>query len=281
MSARLICDSGSSKSDWWVIEKGRSDHLLSTIGYNPYVHDPAHFTRILNQVKHSLADDLIISEVNYYGAGASLDQSPQIKQLLQAQFPSTSCKIHSDVMAVAHALGMQTRCWLVILGTGSNVAHYNGREIDYQRESLGWFWGDEGSARQITRAVIRNYCRRQFDSNTMNLLNDALERSPVEMKRIVLDLPPLDVISDCSEQLKDLWSHPAIRKVSESELMMLLNDLIKLQDLHRDTVHLSGSVAYFHRSFIRNKLEAFGIKCGDIVQYPIHKLIKYHVRKDQ
>lgn len=281
MSAVLVCDSGSSKSDWWLISNGNSEHLLTSSGFNPYVHDTSVLQEILSQVKANLNTISSISRIETYCAGANNETSGQMARVLQKFFPNANCQVYSDLLAVAHGLGRHTKCWVAILGTGSNLGHYDGTQIDYQRESLGWFWGDEGSARQITKAVIVAYCRRNMNEATMNLLRGVFDMTVTQMKHYALNTPPLDVISESAHLLKDHWSHPSLREISETTIFPLLEDIARLQDMYADTVHLSGSVAYFHRNFIRKKLERLGVSCGDIVQYPIQKLINYHVARDQ
>lgn len=69
----IIADGGSTKTNWCLITDEQKKILFNTEGYNPYFSSTAY---IVQSLKDNLPTDLEIekiTEVNYYGAGCSVD----------------------------------------------------------------------------------------------------------------------------------------------------------------------------------------------------------------
>jgi len=67
----LIADSGSTKTDWCVVEKGQPTRLISTKGMNPFFQTPEEME---TEIRENLFTKLPSGEfaaVYFYGAGCT------------------------------------------------------------------------------------------------------------------------------------------------------------------------------------------------------------------
>src|SRR3972149_3328856 len=87
----LIADSGSTKTDWRLVDDEKKIHQCSTDGFNPYFHSTK---EISEAIKHQLIPTIksqtpnpkshisnLISQIFFYGAGCSNKDKCNIVEL--------------------------------------------------------------------------------------------------------------------------------------------------------------------------------------------------------
>ena len=103
----LIADSGSTKTDWIIIDDELNIHPpFATRGLNPNILNAA---EIEAEVKSSSEINAIVSattNVFFYGAGCTGNGVNIVDAALKNIFPAAGIKIKSDLLAAAHAT-----CW--------------------------------------------------------------------------------------------------------------------------------------------------------------------------
>ena len=67
--------------------------------------------------------------------------------------------VDHDLLAAARALLFNEKGFAAILGTGTNSALYDGNNITYNIDSLGYFLGDEGSGSWLGKKLLRDQLR--------------------------------------------------------------------------------------------------------------------------
>ena len=117
----LIADSGSTKTDWCLIDDEGHRKDISTKGMNPYQQSEEQLT---NEVATALVPQLpttTIENVYFYGAGCIYDKIPLMERVLRSKINILErCAVDSDMKGVGsgpsgHACGIAC-----ILVTGSN-----------------------------------------------------------------------------------------------------------------------------------------------------------------
>ena len=170
----LIADSGSSKTDWSLID-GDKISQFECVGLNPYIIDNS---TIISNISALNVPFLKIREVYFYGAGcASSEQSTTIHSLLQALFKHARISVNSDLLAAAHALLKDKSGTIGILGTGSNIAHFDGKNIQLLNTSMGYLLGDEGSGNALGKRLLKAYFKNELDDDLCHMIN--LDKSSV------------------------------------------------------------------------------------------------------
>ena len=153
----LIADSGSTKTDWCLIDDEGHRKDISTKGMNPYQQSEEQLT---NEVATALVPQLpttTIENVYFYGAGCIYDKIPLMERVLRSKINILGrCEVNSDMLGVARALCGHESGIACILGTGSNTCFYDGTEITKNVPSLGFILGDEGSGSVLGKLFV-NY----------------------------------------------------------------------------------------------------------------------------
>ena len=141
-----IADSGSTKTEWCLVEKtGQIHSRCFTPGMNPYFQSEEQMTTMIQQVLYPQWTGLVIDAVYFYGAGCAFPEKNVLIEKAIHSCWSVPVEVNSDLMAAAHALcGTETGI-ACILGTGSNSCLYDGKEVKEQISPLGFILGDEGS----------------------------------------------------------------------------------------------------------------------------------------
>jgi len=172
----LIADSGSTKTDWVLLDHNKKIIQVQTIGFNPYFQSSEEISREIKETLIPVLKDHIssISQISFYGAGCSSpDKMQVVKQALYLAFGDITSEVNHDLLAAARALCGKEKGIACILGTGSNSCLYDGKEVVENIPSVGYFFGDHGSGATIGKTFIQNY----FDGKLPSHLKDAFEKA--------------------------------------------------------------------------------------------------------
>ena len=168
----LIADSGSTKTDWCVVQNGQQQARYETKGMNP-------FFQTQNQMEDEIRQNLLPqlpneqpTAVYFYGAGCTPEKSPLVKESLERCFPdATTIEVNSDLLAAARALCGHQPGIACILGTGSNSCFYDGKGISFNVPALGFILGDEGSGANLGKRLVGDILKNQFPGDLRSSKN--------------------------------------------------------------------------------------------------------------
>ena len=103
MASYLIADSGSTKTDWCLLKKGKKPVHFSTQGINPYMHSK---DAIVGMLKNELPWDNSkhkVDVLHYFGAGAANPEKQQfLHEILKSHFAG-----YRDEMIISSKAGHQ------------------------------------------------------------------------------------------------------------------------------------------------------------------------------
>jgi len=279
MPAMLLAESGSTKTDWAYLKKGRDPLRFKTSGINPHLQTPEGIAAMLKQ---ELPDDTVgmeVKEIHFYGAGAGNPaRQADVAGALSEVFGTRKVTVAGDLLAAARALCGDGKGVVCILGTGSNSCYYNGSEIKDQHASLGYLAGDEGSGNHMGKRVLQHYAYHTFDDELraafeMNwgddvpALTHSLYRDPFPNRKLAAFVKLLiqnrghfmveNIIEDC---LSDFFSQ----------------HVMKYRQSWKHPLYFAGSVAWAFRDVIQNLCEASSLELGGMVQSPMDGLVRWH-----
>ena len=159
----LIVDSGSTKSDWILLEDQKMTRQFSTMGFNPYFHNESVIRKAIlghPNLSHIAGE---ITEVYYYGAGCSTpDMVAIVKAALKSVFVNAKINVDHDLTASAYATYDGRPAIACILGTGSNACYFDGESVTQVVPSLAYILGDEGSGSYYGKKVLAAYLYKQL-----------------------------------------------------------------------------------------------------------------------
>jgi N-acetylglucosamine kinase-like BadF-type ATPase len=279
ISMKLIADSGSTKTTWALLDKGKIISVFNTSGFNPYYFGSNDISLMLqNEFAESLPFGLI-NELVYYGSGCSTEVNCMtVSDALQVFFHNAQITIHHDMLGAAHALLGHSAGIACILGTGSNSCLYDGHRILSQVPSLGYLLGDEGSGYHIGRKLLAAMLNGTAPADISNSFAEQykLNLSAV-LHRIYKEEKPGPFIASFAEFAAQHIDHPWCNALVTS----CFDDFIKLMLRHyvnTDKLPFSftGSVAYHFRELLTGLLHSKGLSTGRFLSSPMEGLIEYH-----
>ncbi|MCD8290233.1 MAG: ATPase [Prevotella sp.] len=153
---KLIADSGSTKTDWCLVDKGNVVRRFSCQGINPSLQDRTVIEGVLaDELLKEIADIDAVHEINFYGAGCRDEVRPLMSDIFSQYFKNAEViEIKSDIVASARALFGDEEGIACILGTGSNSCLYDGKDIVSNIPPLGYILGDEGSGAVLGKLFV-------------------------------------------------------------------------------------------------------------------------------
>jgi len=278
MANYLIADSGSTKTDWCLLAKGKKPVHFSTQGINPYLQSKEVIENILNEEIPWDNKKYKVDKLSYFGAGAANPEKQAfLEKILKAHF-GIKTEVQSDIMAAARALCGDEKGVVCILGTGSASCFYNGKKIKDQRPSLGYIAGDEGGGNYMGKRILQYYAYETFDSELkmgfeMRFGNDIR----VIINKLYHEPNPNRYLASFVSLLKENRGHYMVENIVED----CINDFFHTSILkHRNSwnlpLYFSGSVAFEFRDVVESICNQYELELGSIIKSPMDGLIRYY-----
>lgn len=277
----LIADSGSTKTDWCVLENGKPFFRIKTAGMNPFFQTEK---EMVSELREHLLPHLKpeqIEEVHFYGAGCIPEKSPFVGRVLKSVL-GISAGVESDLLGAARSLCGHQAGIACILGTGSNSCFYDGKTIVSNVPPLGYVLGDEGGGAYLGRCLVREYLRGSLSIKCEEAFRDTYGLGKAEILDRVYKQPfPNRFLAGFAAFLP-----PYIGEDGENSLRSAVRDCfsdffrhcVKRYDYEKQAVHAIGSIAWYFREMIQQVADQEGITIGLICQSPMEGLVKYHTQ---
>jgi len=280
----LIADSGSTKTDWVLVDENKKRSCYKTIGYNPYFVD-------CDTIYYSLIDKLVtqfdpeaVRKIIFYGAGCSNETNVDVvKQALEKCFINARVFVEHDMLASAHALLVDKPGFAAILGTGSNACIYNGKTITKSINSLGYLLGDEGSGSNIGKKILRDLMRDNFPADLKKKFNGHYRLSQSQIFDALYNQPlPNSFLAGFCKFADDNKDHQYIKDlVKESFNEFFKNMVICHAGYQNLSFNCVGSVGFIFKNELKDVAEFYNMKVGRLLPSPIDELVNYHLDLNQ
>lgn len=274
----LISDSGSTKTDWALLEGDDVLLRVKTQGFNPTQQKYEDIVDILGQELIPMLHGKEPQRIFFYGAGCAYEEAnSRMRRALEVLFVTRSIDINSDLLAAARALCGRDEGIACILGTGSNSCYYNGKEIVDNIPPLGFILGDEGSGATLGRQLVNGCLKRQF---------------PLEICKKFFEQYNLDVATILEKVYREPMPGRFLaslapflyenRKNSEIHNMLVKNFVEFFQHnsmAYRKSwlpIHFVGGIAVAFQEEVKVAAESLGLSIGNILDSPMKGLIEFH-----
>jgi glucosamine kinase len=281
----LIADSGSTKTDWCLIEDVGEERYFTTEGYNPFFSDAA---TILDSIIHTFPQDVArtsVKHLHFYGAGCQDEKIVEMHSILSAAFPvCENIEVEVDLLAAARGLLGNSPGFAAILGTGTNTCLYDGERITQNIDSLGFILGDEGSGASIGKRILSDYLRDKMPVAVKIAFEAQYELSPSEIINRIYTGPMANrFCAGFAKFLKMQEVDPAYSKaVLHSAFTALFSQLVSCYPGYKDySFNCIGSVAYHFQAELTEIMEDFQMTPGKIFSSLIKELADYHRKRTQ
>lgn len=270
----LIADSGSTKTEWILLEEGKELVHTETIGLNPFfVND--------KEVKQAIQDSLLapylknIKSLHFFGAGCSNEQkAAELNHTFSEIFSTAEIHVKTDIEGAVKAVSSDKPCIVCILGTGSTFRIFDGNKIKRKYSSLAYIIGDEGSGTYIAKALLRGVFYKQLPQD---LIDDFFKDYPIstnELLEKVYREPQANrylasFVPFCKKHIKHKDIEAIVTGAFEDFYQAHLSRLDEIQSY---PVHFIGSIAFYFEKQLQQIADKHNFEIGKIVQKPLLKL---------
>jgi hypothetical protein len=278
MAVTLIADSGSSKTEWCLVN-GKKKSKFQTQGISPYFLKKEQVVQILTNELLPKMKDTSPDKIFYYGTGCSnKDNVKLISSALKHIFPRSQNKVNHDLLGAARALCKNDKGIACILGTGSNSCYYNGKKIIKNSPGLGYVLGDEGSGTYLGKKVIQYYLYKTFDADLMDRFNLKYNLSVTEILDAVYKKPlPNRFLAQFTGFLSENRGHFMIENIIEDGFNdFFFNHIYKYSESWNLPIHFIGSVAFGFKDVLKELCHSYELNLGTVIKNPMEGLIDYH-----
>jgi len=278
MSIILIADSGATKCEWCLVEKGKT-RKITTQGISPYFLNHEQILALLNKELLPKLKNAKITEVHFYGTGLSNpDNLVIIKKVLKKTFPGAKTEVQTDLLAAARALCGKAKGIACILGTGSNSCYYNGRKIVKNSPGIGYILGDEGSGAYLGKKVVQYYLYNTFDEDLSTRFEKRFQATGIDILEQVYKHPLANrYLASFAIFLAENRGHYMIENIIEDGLNdFYFTHLYKYRESWTLPIHFIGSIAFGFRDVLKELCNTYELELGKVLKAPMQGLIEYH-----
>lgn len=275
----LLADSGSTKTDWCLVEGGTEVLRVETGGTNPFFQTPERIGQEIDTALLPRLGTYAIRSVFFYGAGCAFpDKIETVRGVLATRFPEARVEVGSDMTAAARALCGRRRGIACILGTGSNSCLWNGEAIEANVSPLGFILGDEGSGAVLGRRLVGDCLKNRLPRGLREEFLARFDLTPAAILERVYRQPfPNRFLASLSPFLAERIDVPEIRAiVFDGFVDFFRRNVMQYDGWDRLEIHAVGSVAYYYREVLREAAAACGLRLGTVVRSPMAGLVAYH-----
>jgi N-acetylglucosamine kinase-like BadF-type ATPase len=279
----LVADSGSTKTDWRILDSTQTVGEVQTVGFNPYYQDADSIATELQAKLLPYCKDKITG-VFYYGTGITNEEKAGVLRtaILKTFGRIEHIDVQSDVLGAARAACGHQEGIGCILGTGSNSCYFDGEKIAFQVPPLGFWLGDEGSGGHLGKSVVLTYLHKEMPASIRQLFE---EKYGIMDRLMVLDNAyhkpfPNRYFAAFSRFLLDNIHDRFCYKLAAASFNLFFEKyILKYPMCYTVKLNFVGSVGFYYEKILREVAGAKKLHIGNILATPIDGLVKYHTEK--
>lgn len=278
----LLADSGSTKTDWGLVENGKLVKRLRTSGMNPFQMSEEAITE---EIKTHLVPELpgtVLDEVHFYGAGCTKEKQPIVERALRANLTiNGECEVASDMLGAARGICGHKPGIACILGTGSNSCSYDGKNLVKNVSPLGFILGDEGSGAVLGKLLVGDVLKNQMPEAITKRFFEKYKLTSAEIiDRVYRQPKPNTFLASFVPFLEENIDEPKIYNlVKESFRSFLRRNVMQYDGWQTLPIGFNGSIAKIYKKPLLEALEEESMHLGRIIQAPMEAMVEYHVEK--
>ncbi len=276
---RLIADSGSTKTDWCLLQNGNPVRRIHTRGTNPFFQSEEEISQEIATALLPQLDTDTLHAIYFYGTGCGFpDKIEMVRRAIASHLTiQEKIEVNTDMLAAARGLCGHEAGIACIMGTGSNSCFYDGEKIVDNVSPLGYILGDEGSGAVLGKLLVGDLLKNQMTPELKEKFLATYHLTPGEIIDRVYRQPfPNRFLASLSPFLLQHITEPAVRDLVLRSFRDFLVRNVMQYDYRTHKVYFIGSVAYHYQELLRETAQELGIQVGNILQSPMEGLISYH-----
>lgn len=274
----LISDSGSTKTDWVLLESGEVLLRVKTQGLNPTQQKYEDIAEVLCKELLPQLEGKEPDGIFFYGAGCAYEEAnARMRRALEMFFSTKNIEINSDLLAAARALCGRDEGIACILGTGSNSCYYNGSEIVDNIPPLGFILGDEGSGATLGRLLVNGCLKRQFPQDICASFFQQYNLDVATiLEKVYREPMPGRFLASLTPFLFENRKNPEIHNMLVSSFVLFFQHNSMAYRKSWLPIHFVGGIADLFQEEVKEAAESLGLSIGNIVKSPMKGLVEFH-----
>ncbi len=273
----LIADSGSTKTEWCLINESGKPDYCSTKGINPFYQSSQEIsTSLKNDFKIDISST---TEIFFYGAGCiNEEMKGVVKTALINYFNTEKINIESDLLGAARSLCQHSEGIVCILGTGSNSCYYDGNLIIENVSPLGYILGDEGSGAIIGKKLLSDILKKQMSKSTIKLFYNTYNTEPNDiLENAYKKSFPNKYLATYTKFISENIHIEELEDIVISSFNEFIErNILQYSNIKRLPIHFTGSIAFHFRDQLTKAMNQAKLTLGYTTKTPMQGLLKYH-----
>lgn len=277
----IIADSGSTKTDWFVVKNNEITRTFKSQGINP-------FHQKVNEIKYTLKEEVLCmmseeflsSDLNiaFYGSGCTVEKIPVMRNILAEVFslPLQNIEVAGDLLGAARAVCGHESGIACILGTGANSCLYDGKEITANTPPLGYILGDEGSGAVLGKRFMNGIFKGWIPERIKDMyLKETNQTYSSIISKVYTEPLANRYLATVSKFVGEHIDEKPLRKLVKDNF----SDFMKYNILPYNEVRkigFIGSVADVFSDILKEVCEEYGFEVSRINQSPVAGLLDYY-----
>lgn len=274
MKEILVADSGGTKTDWVYLHKNEATYFSGSGLHPAYLSAD----EISGEIQNLISEPP--SHIYFYGAGCHGPEPVlKIQRSIQQVFPDASVDVKDDLTGVARAHLQSSGGLIAALGTGSICGRYDAGEIQERSAALGYAIGDEGSAADLGRTLLKSYFRKMMHQETINQVAGRLNHISYSecMDTIYSSDRPNRELASVAGKVFIQPLIPELREIVQSRFMEFIESQFEtLKPGNEEQVVCTGTVAVAHAEILKEAFALSGYHRVRVRENVIKGLAKYH-----
>ena len=277
----FIIESGSTKSDWVLVDDKSKQTFYNTIGFNPYFHSAELVSSEIKKNKEIIGHASSVKKIFFYGAGCSSEKmNNKIEKGIQSVFKDAEIFVEHDLLACAFATYEGEPGISCIIGTGSNSCHFDGVNLNEEVPALGYVLGDEGSGSYFGKFLLSSFLYHKLPSDLLKDFQEtyALTEADIVSGVYQKESPNVFIASFMPFVVKHK-KHKFFNDVLVKGLQHFMEVHVCCYKDYLDTpVHFVGSLSVLLEDELRIAADNLGIEIRSVTAKPIQNLVDYHLK---
>ncbi|BCS86189.1 ATPase [Prevotella herbatica] len=277
----IIADSGSTKTDWFVVKNNEITRTFRSQGINP-------FHQKVNEIKYTLKEEVLCmmseeflsSDLNiaFYGSGCTVEKIPVMQTILGEVFslPLQNVEVAGDLLGAARAVCGHESGIACILGTGANSCLYDGKEITANTPPLGYILGDEGSGAVLGKRFMNGIFKGWIPERIKDMyLKETNQTYSSIISKVYTEPLANRYLATVSKFVGEHIDEEPLRKLVKDNF----SDFMKYNILPYGEVSkigFIGSVADVFSDILKEVCKEYGFVVSRINQSPVAGLLDYY-----
>lgn len=272
---KVVVESGSTKSEWRVVG---SEERFFLPGMNVSSMPMQAVKKTLEEGLSRL-DSSSLEGFYLYTAGVVTQAvRDDIVSFVRTFSPSADVDVQNDLVGACRAAWGHESGLVVILGTGSNTAFFDGKELSQKVYSGGYVLGDAGSGCVLGRLFLADWLkfavpedvaddfRAEYDSSYEAIIENVYHS----------DAPSRYLGSLAPFILRHYDSSEYVRNLVDGNFRTFVEGSLLKYDVASYPVAVIGGFGYANREIVSRIFSEYGIRISIFLPAPIDRIVEYH-----